>query len=131
MSRTSLLFFFLFFSANCLSCNLSNNTIIEGKDNFSLHYSLQPSIIEASKPFTIQVCLYQKNTHFTQIEDLIFDASMPAHGHGMNYKANITKLKNGVHLIEGLLLHMPGEWQFTFKARLKNQNLNFISHHSI
>jgi len=42
------------------------------------------------------------------------DARMPAHRHGMNYKPTLTKLDWGHYRAEGLLLHMPGDWEFSF-----------------
>lgn len=42
------------------------------------------------------------------------DAWMPAHRHGMNYVPTLTKLDWGHYRAEGLLLHMPGEWEFVF-----------------
>jgi hypothetical protein len=42
------------------------------------------------------------------------DATMPAHGHGMNYRPSITALGDGRFRADGLLLHMPGQWQLTF-----------------
>jgi hypothetical protein len=38
------------------------------------------------------------------------DATMPEHGHGMNYRASLAPLGNGHWRAEGLLFHMPGRW---------------------
>jgi len=45
------------------------------------------------------------------------DASMPAHRHGMNYRPSIVPLGGGRYRAEGLMFHMPGEWQFLFEVR--------------
>jgi hypothetical protein len=42
------------------------------------------------------------------------DATMPAHGHGMNYRPVVEALGSGRFRAAGLLLHMPGQWQLTF-----------------
>ena len=42
------------------------------------------------------------------------DATMPEHGHGMNYRPRVTALGAGRYRAEGLLLHMPGRWQLSF-----------------
>lgn len=42
------------------------------------------------------------------------DADMPAHRHGMNYRPTVQALGDGRFRAEGLLLHMPGRWRFTF-----------------
>jgi len=42
------------------------------------------------------------------------DATMPEHGHGMNYRPTVESLGNGRFRASGLLLHMPGRWQLSF-----------------
>lgn len=39
------------------------------------------------------------------------DATMPEHGHGMNYRPRVTTLGAGRYRANGLLLHMPGRWR--------------------
>lgn len=39
------------------------------------------------------------------------DARMPAHFHGMNRTAKLSKLPDGSYKAEGLLFHMPGHWE--------------------
>jgi hypothetical protein len=36
---------------------------------------------------------------------------MPSHGHGMNTKPRLTRLGDGEWRAEGMLFHMPGEWE--------------------
>jgi cytochrome c peroxidase len=42
------------------------------------------------------------------------DAHMPEHRHGMNYAPKVTALGPGRWRAEGLMLHMPGKWEFVF-----------------
>jgi hypothetical protein len=42
------------------------------------------------------------------------DADMPAHRHGMNYRAGVKPLGDGRFVAEGLMFHMPGRWRFIF-----------------
>jgi hypothetical protein len=42
------------------------------------------------------------------------DADMPAHRHGMNYRASVEPLGAGRFVAEGLMFHMPGRWRFIF-----------------
>ncbi len=42
------------------------------------------------------------------------DATMPAHGHGMNYRSSVATLGNNRFRASGLLLHMPGHWVIAF-----------------
>ena len=44
------------------------------------------------------------------------DAWMPDHRHGMNYTPAIRPLGKGRFRAEGLLLHMPGRWEFVFRV---------------
>ena len=45
------------------------------------------------------------------------DASMPAHKHGMNYRPTIRPLGNGRFHVDGMMLHMSGQWEFAFEVR--------------
>lgn len=42
------------------------------------------------------------------------DADMPAHRHGMNYRARTTLGDDGRFEAQGLLFHMPGRWRLLF-----------------
>ncbi|HEU4646515.1 MAG TPA: FixH family protein [Burkholderiales bacterium] len=50
-------------------------------------------------------------------EGVRVDAWMPAHRHGMNYVPAVKALGGGRYRAEGLLFHMPGEWEFVFVLR--------------
>jgi hypothetical protein len=47
---------------------------------------------------------------------LTVDATMPAHGHGMNTTPSITSSTNGVFSVSGMNLHMPGTWRMTVEV---------------
>jgi YtkA-like len=47
------------------------------------------------------------------VRDVLIDATMPAHGHGMNYRPSSTRAGDGRFRFSGLMLHMPGAWQIT------------------
>jgi hypothetical protein len=48
------------------------------------------------------------------VREIILDAQMPAHGHGMNYRPTAVSLAPDRFRISGLMLHMAGKWQLTF-----------------
>ena len=48
---------------------------------------------------------------------LSLDATMPAHGHGMNYAPPEVQLRDNQAKIDGLLFHMPGHWRVRFTIR--------------
>lgn len=45
------------------------------------------------------------------------DARMPSHGHGMNYKASLKPLGDNRYRAEGLMFHMPGQWELAFDLK--------------
>ena len=45
------------------------------------------------------------------------DARMPSHGHGMNYRPTVAALGDGRFRAEGLMFHMPGQWELIFVVR--------------
>ena len=42
------------------------------------------------------------------VREITIDATMPAHGHGMNYRPAATRTAPGHYRFTGLMLHMPG-----------------------
>ncbi|MBL8331403.1 MAG: hypothetical protein JNJ71_21385 [Rubrivivax sp.] len=51
------------------------------------------------------------------------DADMPAHRHGMNYRASVQQASLGRYRAAGLLFHMPGRWRLIFDLDLAGQRL--------
>ncbi|HSW25103.1 MAG TPA: FixH family protein [Burkholderiaceae bacterium] len=51
------------------------------------------------------------------------DADMPAHRHGMNYRATVSTLSPGVYRAHGLMFHMPGRWRVIFDLPLEGRTL--------
>ncbi len=48
------------------------------------------------------------------VAQIAIDATMPAHGHGMNYRPKAEPAGAGRTRFTGLMLHMPGTWRITF-----------------
>jgi hypothetical protein len=48
------------------------------------------------------------------VGEIAIDATMPAHGHGMNYRPAAERAGAGHYRFTGLMLHMPGTWRLTF-----------------
>jgi len=48
------------------------------------------------------------------VDAIAIDATMPAHGHGMNYGPAAARTAPGHYRFTGLMLHMPGTWRITF-----------------
>ena len=82
---------------------------IQSSDTVLLYRTVPPRI-EIGKHFAVDALVCAK----TPPRALRVDAQMPAHRHGMNYRARVTPQGDGRYRAEGLLFHMPGEWQFVF-----------------
>ena len=63
--------------------------------------------IPLARPFSMRINVCDD----AEIENLRVDALMPAHQHGMNYNPSVTALDNNVFEVNGMLFHMPGEWE--------------------
>ncbi|MCW5748705.1 MAG: FixH family protein [Alphaproteobacteria bacterium] len=59
---------------------------------------------------------------------ILVDADMPAHRHGMNYRASVTTLGGGRYRAEGLLFHMPGDWRLTVELRIAGKVVRLTDH---
>jgi len=55
------------------------------------------------------------------LQTLRVDADMPAHRHGMNYRASVLPLGNGRFHAEGLMFHMAGRWRLIFDLQGASQ----------
>jgi hypothetical protein len=55
---------------------------------------------------------------------------MPAHSHGMNYRASILPRDEGLFEAQGLMFHMPGKWQlrldFTLEGEAGQVRLDYL-----
>jgi hypothetical protein len=81
--------------------------------HFRLVVVSEPAQIPLSAPFALEIRLC--DARMAELSRLTaVDAWMPAHRHGMNYKTTLAKRDWGHYRAEGLLLHMPGEWEFVF-----------------
>lgn len=92
---------------------------------FSLTYRTEPSTISVSEPFSLHVQVCQKNKK-TYSHSFNLDATMPKHRHGMNFSPKITEQASGKFLIEGMLLHMPGEWQYKFDLKRDGEKRQLV-----
>ncbi|WP_300297502.1 hypothetical protein [Ferrovibrio sp.] len=99
--------------------------VIEGP-RFKLVVLSDPMPIPLNAPFAFDIRLC--DARMAELPRLVrVDAWMPAHRHGMNYAPSLTKLDWGHYRAEGLLLHMPGEWEFAFDfiALEREEQLSF------
>ena len=106
--------------AGAIGCALPANELqVAGRDGaIVLSFRPEPAGFSVDRPFSLIVhgCSRQPLTL------LSVDAHMPEHRHGMNYKASLAVIAPGTWRADGLLLHMPGKWEFVFVAMVDGQS---------
>lgn len=84
---------------------------IDGK-RYVLAWRAVPPI-HVSEFFSLEVALCSREGQ-PRVSTLRVDAQMPEHQHGTNYRASVRPQGPDRFVVEGLLLHMPGRWEFSF-----------------
>ena len=82
----------------------------------ALAFRTEPAVIPIGSHFALEfrVCAAPG----VQAPEVVaVDARMPAHGHGMNYAPGLTRAPDGRHRAEGLMFHMPGQWELVFELK--------------
>lgn len=79
--------------------------------HYAIWYRTEPNPIRVGEPFVVDfaVCGTARLPIAVRL-----DAVMPAHLHGMNYVPTVTALGGIRFRAEGLLFHMPGQWEMRF-----------------
>jgi hypothetical protein len=82
-------------------------------DRIVIVYRTVPPQVAVGQHFTVEARVCAKGAGPAP-SGLRIDADMPAHRHGMNYRAKVKARSDGSYVAEGLLLHMPGHWRLLF-----------------
>lgn len=80
---------------------------------YTVVYAPLPASIEVSRHFSLAVAVCAK-AGVPAPGALRVSATMPEHGHGMNYRVSVKPLGSGRFQADGLMFHMPGRWQLAF-----------------
>jgi hypothetical protein len=91
--------------------DLGGATRIESRDSIVL-YRTTPAKVSVGQHFSVEAIVCTKAQ--AAPTGIRVDAQMPAHRHGMNYRARVLPKGDGRYVAEGLLFHMPGHWQLVF-----------------
>lgn len=95
-----------------VSCDSDAEFVLQDED-FKVNIQTMNNIA-VSQPFAVQLTVCGDDVQNAQVT---LDATMPTHGHGMNYAPSHTVLtqdNNSQQLqVDGLVLHMPGSWQWS------------------
>jgi hypothetical protein len=87
--------------------------LLNGPDGLQLAWAPQPAKLVVGQTFAllVQVCPAAGQPMPAGLQ---VDADMPAHRHGMNYLPSVQATGAGVYRVQGLMLHMPGQWRWRF-----------------
>lgn len=83
----------------------------------------RPDPIQVNQPFVLDLQFCPEMPMMVAV-----DAHMPAHRHGMNYRPTVTSPKEGWFHADGLLFHMPGEWEFVFDVTYADGRRERLTH---
>lgn len=93
------------------------------KAPFSVHVLITDGDVPLNAPFDAQIQICSQSDTFPS--GIMVDATMPAHKHGMNYKANVKRINDHQYVVENLLFHMLGIWRLEVTAYKSNQPYRF------
>lgn len=104
-------------SASAQSCEQAlEGTLSADSPAYAVAFRTQPANIEVGRHFSVELIVCPK-AGAGAADAVRVDGFMPEHGHGMNYKATVTRLADGRYRAAGMMFHMPGRWDFIFDVR--------------
>ena len=108
----------LVLSAALQTPGVSACTVPEGFARLSspqaeIAYRWEPGVLKVGQFFAAEVVACRAPGPGA-VSQIVLDAQMPAHGHGMNYRPAVVSTGPGRFRFAGLMLHMPGTWRLTF-----------------
>ena len=75
-------------------------------------YRWEPAELKVGRFFAAEVVACRA-PNSEPVREIRLDATMPAHGHGMNYRPAAAQTAPGHYKFTGLMLHMAGTWRVT------------------
>lgn len=75
-----------------------------------LRWTPIPGRLLLNEEFSVQVEVTDAGGAPVEGASVQFQAEMPGHGHGMLREPSSHELGNGLYRVDGVLLHMEGEW---------------------
>lgn len=76
-----------------------------------------------SAPFTVEIAFCPPDG--TSVAGLSFDAVMPAHQHGMNFRVDVAALDATRFAVSNVVFHMPGLWELRLTADIAEARLDY------
>ena len=101
--------------AGAIACELppGGQEIASRDGSIALSYRPDPTGLAIDRPFSLIVHVCAD----APVDGVTVDAQIPEHRHGMNYKPGVAPTAPNAWRADGLLLHMPGKWEFAFGVR--------------
>lgn len=96
-------------SANAM-CGNGLAMTAESETTYEVSMDAGEQEISTGNPLSVDVAICSNDD--VAVERFKLDATMPAHGHGMNYVPEIEERGKNQYSANGLFLHMPGKWRF-------------------
>jgi hypothetical protein len=87
----------------------------------TLAYAPRPAPIPLDRHFELDLVVCGAVASAVRV-----DAEMPAHRHGMNYRATVAAAGEGRFVARGLLFHMPGRWRLLFDVDLPGRTQRLV-----
>jgi YtkA-like len=112
----------LAFADDCAAALEAAQPLVADGDGARIVFVPRPAPAPVGRHFDVDfvVCAGAAALDATKIQ---VDADMPAHRHGMNYRAAVSALGPGVYRAQGLMFHMPGRWRLIFDVALDGRSL--------
>ena len=96
---------------------------------YLVEWRSEPSPVPLNRDFTLLVRVQPRSETEVLGVDLVADARMPEHDHGMLQTPQVTRLPSGEFLVEGMRFHMPGRWVIRLEVRGRHQSAQETSIH--
>ena len=82
--------------------------------SYMVMYESSVDPIPLSEPFELTITVMDHMTgDMVMADEMMFTATMPSHGHGMNTEPQVIANDDGTFGVTGMLLHMEGWWEMT------------------
>jgi len=88
----------------------AKKTIDSNDGRYQVEVETKPAAIEVNQPFDVVVTVTPKSGAAKDL-GVVVDARMPAHFHGMNRTAKLSRAGGNTWKAEGLVFHMSGHWE--------------------
>ncbi len=97
---------------------VSGRTFPSNGKRFDVELTSDPSTIPANRPFSLRVKVLKRPKEWPSGPlEMTVGATMPAHHHGMLVEPKCVSLGNDTFKVDGLLMHMAGDWDMTIDLR--------------